>query len=374
MRVLHIFHGQYLSGAEFVAFDCLGLDRDREDYAAILCTSPALAAMLKERLGSDRVLELDLPMEVSRLDRWLFFSRATKHLARILPSVLRQRGKPLEDFDLLYYNNTIEIALTARLSPPCPEICHVHDMVSTLQPPVRRAFIQGARRCSHVLTVSKAAALEITALLGPDYPVTPLYNAAPTGFSMPRSKAPDIKGFVFFGGSYHRKGLDIAISGLTMTGKPGLSLDIYGEVVPRLRNRLLRQTKGVALRFHGQIPRDAVPKAMRAADVVLLTSRRDPLPTVILEALAHGCPVVAAAVDGVPEMISDRRFLFEPGNPSSLARCLNALADMPTNDFLEAISGQGAFAAQRFNAKDKCAVLAAIMVGVVAKGVEVKCL
>lgn len=40
-------------------------------------------------------------------------------------------------------------------------------------------------------------------------------------------------------------------------------------------------------------------------DVLLLTSRRDPLPRVIMEAMCHGIPVVATRVDGIPEMVED---------------------------------------------------------------------
>ena len=41
-------------------------------------------------------------------------------------------------------------------------------------------------------------------------------------------------------------------------------------------------------------------------DALILTSDRDPLPTVILEAMALGVPVIARRVDGVAEMIEDK--------------------------------------------------------------------
>lgn len=40
-------------------------------------------------------------------------------------------------------------------------------------------------------------------------------------------------------------------------------------------------------------------------DVLVLTSRRDPLPRVVMEAMCHGLPVVASRVDGIPEMVAD---------------------------------------------------------------------
>ncbi|MGD9613722.1 MAG: glycosyltransferase, partial [Kiritimatiellia bacterium] len=40
-------------------------------------------------------------------------------------------------------------------------------------------------------------------------------------------------------------------------------------------------------------------------DVVVLPSRRDPLPRVIMEAMCRGIPVVATRVDGIPEMVAE---------------------------------------------------------------------
>ena len=50
----------------------------------------------------------------------------------------------------------------------------------------------------------------------------------------------------------------------------------------------------------------------------------DPLPTVILEAIQAGCPVVAAEIGGVPECVGDGRWgrLVPPGDARALARIL----------------------------------------------------
>jgi glycosyltransferase involved in cell wall biosynthesis len=53
------------------------------------------------------------------------------------------------------------------------------------------------------------------------------------------------------------------------------------------------------------------------------------LPMVVLEAMAAGVPVIAAAVEGVPEAIRDRRegLLVRPGDPYDLARAIAAVLD-----------------------------------------------
>jgi glycosyltransferase involved in cell wall biosynthesis len=51
--------------------------------------------------------------------------------------------------------------------------------------------------------------------------------------------------------------------------------------------------------------RDDVTDLLAAADVVLLPTRMDAFPTVLLEAAAVGVPAVATAVGGVPELVVD---------------------------------------------------------------------
>lgn len=67
-----------------------------------------------------------------------------------------------------------------------------------------------------------------------------------------------------------------------------------------------------------------VPRANRliaAADLLVLSSRYEGLPVVVMEALAAGVPVVSPAVGGVPDLISpgENGILTEPGSPEALA-------------------------------------------------------
>ena len=62
-------------------------------------------------------------------------------------------------------------------------------------------------------------------------------------------------------------------------------------------------------------------------DVLLLTSRRDPFPRVIMEAMCHGIPVVSTRVDGIPEMVEDGTtgFLAEAEDADGLASAAERL-------------------------------------------------
>jgi glycosyltransferase involved in cell wall biosynthesis len=62
-----------------------------------------------------------------------------------------------------------------------------------------------------------------------------------------------------------------------------------------------------------------------AADLVLLTSRREGRPNVVLEALASGRPVLATDVGGTSELLSDVRMLAPSREASVLARRIGEL-------------------------------------------------
>jgi glycosyltransferase involved in cell wall biosynthesis len=74
---------------------------------------------------------------------------------------------------------------------------------------------------------------------------------------------------------------------------------------------------------------------LRAADVIVLPSLMEALPTVLLEAGAAGLPCVATSVGGVPDIVRDgvTGYLVPPGDRSALAEriakllCDPALAD-----------------------------------------------
>ena len=97
-----------------------------------------------------------------------------------------------------------------------------------------------------------------------------------------------------------------------------------------LEMELRRRAGGLesVVRFVGELNREAMANAMATSDVVCSASRLEGMPNVILEAMAMGLPVVAAAVDGIPEVITDHEngLLVQPDNLIGLVAALEELA------------------------------------------------
>jgi len=99
-------------------------------------------------------------------------------------------------------------------------------------------------------------------------------------------------------------------------------LAVIGEGPRRQRLESLAAELGVADRvsFSGYLARERTLAWQRAADVVVVPSRRESLGLVALEAAAVGTPVVATRVGGLPEHVLPGRTgeLYEPGDVAGL--------------------------------------------------------
>ena len=102
-----------------------------------------------------------------------------------------------------------------------------------------------------------------------------------------------------------------------------------GELRPRVE-RLIRRL-GIADRCQLVGERDDAPSLLPAFDVFALSSLYEGLPCAAVEAIACGIPVVATAVNSVPEVVVPGRtgLLARPGDPASLGRALSYLLDHP---------------------------------------------
>ena len=92
-----------------------------------------------------------------------------------------------------------------------------------------------------------------------------------------------------------------------------------------------------SVRFLGALPRPEIVPLYRWADVFVQASvitadgDRDGIPNSVMEAMASGLPIVASAVAGIPEVVSDGTtgLLVAPGDSTALASALRSLADNP---------------------------------------------
>jgi glycosyltransferase involved in cell wall biosynthesis len=108
-----------------------------------------------------------------------------------------------------------------------------------------------------------------------------------------------------------------------------------GDLRPELQRRA--QASGASVSLVGEVDRNTVAAALSAADVVAVPSVMDAvgnvdgLPNTLLEALSAGRPVVASAIAGIPEVVTDHvnGLLVPQKKVDALASALTELRDGP---------------------------------------------
>ncbi|MFT5049103.1 MAG: glycosyltransferase involved in cell wall biosynthesis [Chlamydiales bacterium] len=103
---------------------------------------------------------------------------------------------------------------------------------------------------------------------------------------------------------YAAKGQDLALECLARPGCESLQLLIVGPG-ESAQLKALAIARGVAERVRFLGARRDVPAILAALDFLLLPSRWEGMPYVVLEAMASGLPVVATPVDGARELVVD---------------------------------------------------------------------
>ncbi len=127
----------------------------------------------------------------------------------------------------------------------------------------------------------------------------------------------------YFGRLVEEKGILVALEACRLL--PSATLHVFGG------GPLKANVESAGhVRCHGVVA--DVSSAMSAVDAVILpTTCEEALGMALLEAMSLGRPVVASAVGGVPEAVTDQveALLIAPGQPIALANAVMALADDP---------------------------------------------
>ena len=84
---------------------------------------------------------------------------------------------------------------------------------------------------------------------------------------------------------------------------------------------------GTKTNFVGYLQGLELASAFASADAFVFPSRTETLGLVLLEAMAAGCPVVAARSGGIPDIVTDgvNGYLFEPDNPDGAITATKSL-------------------------------------------------
>jgi glycosyltransferase involved in cell wall biosynthesis len=137
---------------------------------------------------------------------------------------------------------------------------------------------------------------------------------------------PQAADLVFIGELRFLKGVDVLIAAIALLKREGLRLTaaIVGEGPDRaaFEAAVRAQDLADAVRFVGTKP---ARSGFALGRLLVVPSRAESLPYIVLEAAAAGVPLIATKVGGIPEIFGpDASALVPPGDPAALAQAIGA--------------------------------------------------
>lgn len=188
------------------------------------------------------------------------------------------------------------------------------------------------RMTDHLLFVSNYELTTYTKKVHtPRIPYSVIYNGLRAEEFEPVRTSNDAADFLFIGMMRDLKGPDIFISAFAKavreTGKK-LTAVMVGDGEDR--DKYVAQVAALGLsdqiKFFMPMPaRDAFPMAR----AIVVPSRAEAMPYIVLEALAAGMPMVASAVGGIPEIFGTGSYALIQPDVSELAEKMKAFVENP---------------------------------------------
>ena len=238
------------------------------------------------------------------------------YAASIARDVARLRGKVDVVLGSWAYPDGFAAVLAAKaLGAPAVIKLHGSDInVIAKQPGPRRLVRWALRNADRVVAVSAPLADEAAALGASPSRVAIVRNGVDASRFYPRDRAEARRSLglaaaahvaVFVGNLKENKGvLDLAAAFFDVRAAVAAAqLVIVGEGPARAAVHEAVAPLGECVQMVGARPPDEVATWMAAADVLVLPSWSEGTPNVVLEALASGRRVVAAAVGGIPDLL-----------------------------------------------------------------------
>ena len=278
-------------------------------------------------------------------------SRARAELARIVSAI--------PDGEIALIDGLIASPTAAQLLPHAGRIPMTVLLHMPLATALDRRHDAGAQRSERVV-LRAATGVVVTSewtrqqlLTRYEIPAGRVHVARP-GVDRVATSARPVRGHLICVGTLGRhKGQDLLVEALAelrdldwhcvLAG----SLDRDPDFVGQLQTRVTHLGYGHRVRLPGVLTGETLSHAYTTADLLIAPSRSETYGMVVTEALAHGLPVIAAAVGGLPEALGSAADGTRPGqlvpsgDPAALAAAIGDwLGDERLRNRLRAAAGK----------------------------------
>lgn len=311
-KIGFIISGFAYSGAEIVLQRYLKNNNMIEPYFFVIYDKQDIIKTLQKEYGSNKVIPL--------------YIKHKKNIIRYIPIIdifllEKKIRKYIEKYsiDVIYANNTIEALMCSSIAKNAniPSIAHIHDMKTSIKSLIRRYHTKLALKNYNQLIMVSNACFKDWNIPKAKVVYNGLEDKYFKNIIIDKYRERKIKKFLYIGTLSKRKGVDILISNIDYFIKNNYSIqfvtkDSNGNYYDKIRR--LSEKYPYLFNLKVNMSEDDVINLIDTNDVLIVPSRHDPLPTVIMEAMARGMIVIGNNVDGIPEMLSNEFLVYQQGD------------------------------------------------------------
>lgn len=329
MRVCFFISGFDYSGAEIVLDRYIKGNKSIEPYFIIIYNNEKVLSKYIKLYGKEVVFTLNLKhnKNILRFLPWIDIRKIVNAANNIIKKINPQ---------VLYMNNTHEMMLCKKVveDTNIKSIAHIHDMRKSIGSPIKRLCMDNAIKLyDEVLTVSQATKNE----WGSEK-IKVVYNGIDREFFVNEGMYKTrINTIGFIGKISSRKGFDLLYQVYKNNDNiQKLELFLgYASVEEKLNKELEDLLKFKNVKSFCKMNYEQIKKFYDEIDLLIVPSIADPLPTVVIEAMARGCIVIGSNVDGIPELLGDKRLLFNVGDSIALKNKILEITAIKEDEIIE---------------------------------------
>ncbi|MBD1822048.1 glycosyltransferase family 4 protein [Cyanobacteria bacterium FACHB-DQ100] len=227
----------------------------------------------------------------------------------------------------------------------CPQVLTLHDAIDQVYYAKHLSLFQrfsfayrqsqlyhwiARTRSTHIITVSEFSKRDLVEHLKiPASKVSVIYEAADDHFyrsiaDAVRSQYQLASPYVFYvGGLEQRKNIPFLVKAFAEANLQGVDLVLAGGQ-DQNQLRLLAESSGIAerIRFLGWVDDRDLPELYAGALCFVYASEYEGFGLQLCEAMAVGCPILAAQATCLPEVLGEGGILFSLENTQELSNCL----------------------------------------------------
>ena len=335
--------------------------RNRRGHEVVLVLNAAfpesvetLRERFRGRVGAGNIAVLATPVPVAGFDpdnAWR--AQAAAHIREVLLSSLAPDAVLVSS---LFEGFVDDASTSLESASPWATAVVLYDLIPLFRPATLASAaakswyerkVSVLKRADMLLAISGHARTEAVSGIGmPADRLRVISTAAgdcfrpvaPSGSRVPAAAAFGIdRPFILYAGGFdERKNVPNLLAGyarLPAHTRLGHPLVLVGRIDDDDRRRLLRQCARLRIDeadvvFPGYLPDEALAALYRACRVFVFPSLHEGFGLPVLEAMSCAAPVIASRTTSIPEVVGRDDALFDPTDPSDIARLLErALTD-----------------------------------------------